>query len=263
MQFIELPNSSQFTRRPPGLTQRYRCLDEHDPYTVQAFSLGMTPQFVTTPVGVLYRQNVQVDEEAHKNFLVTATYVAGQRDVGQMTFSFDAMGATVHITQAREHIASYPAADLPSDPHKGAINVDQDGRPQGCDIVVPALRMTYTFRHPQGVVTEALAAVLANAAGHTNSAPWRGFAAGTLLFLGATGSDGSENEAEVAYHVAAERSETITMGAIMGIVKAGWHYVWAEFEADTDDGHPVTKAKRVHVERTYDPINFATHLGFS
>lgn len=258
----EIPNSTSFTRRPPGLTRRFRCLGEHDAYIAQSFALGSIPLFVSTPVGILYRQNVQVDEEAHKNYLVTATYAPGEKEVGSYTFSFDAMGATVHITQAREHIASYPSADLPSNPHKGAINVDQDGRPQGCDIIVPALRMTHTFRHPQGSVTEARAAVLANAAGHTNANAWHGFAAGTLLFLGATGSDGTDADAEVAYHIAAEKSETLTMGEISSIAKAGWHYVWAEFEADTDDGHAVTKAKRVHVERTYDPIDFATYLLF-
>lgn len=259
--FEEMPESRSFAAEPASYTTKWKADGEHDDATVQAYAIAATPTSVFTPVGQLFRQNVQVEPDGWGQYIVTVPYGPRKRNTGDYTWSFDTGGATVKIKAAKEHIASYPDD---GDWHKGAIGVKGDGEVEGVDIVIPALALTVTFNHPSGIVTLDYAKQLAAATGTTNSASFLGFDAGELLFLGASGSDGSEAAASVAFKLAASQNVTdLSFGDITSIVKQGHHVAWVEFEDGVDTGEAVRPPKRVHIERVYGESNFASVFGWS
>ncbi len=262
--FEETPASGQATTEPPTYTLIYKSVGEPSDFLVHQYALSLSPLTVARPTGVLYRKDVRCDPDGWNQYLVTVTYGRKEKNntpVGSYTFDFDTTGGVVKVKVAREHLASYPDD---GDWHKGVIGVKADGEAEGVDIVIPACKLTYNFRHPEGTVDEAFARAMSNATGYTNLNPFRDFPAGELLFMGAVGSDGSEAEATVGYQfVASANKDDLTMGEIAGIVKDGHAYAWAEIKDEIESGEAVRQAKRVHVERVYDPLDFASVFGWS
>lgn len=259
--FEETPDSRAFAAEPGSYTLKYKADGEHDDSLVQAYAIAATPSSVFTPIGQLFRQNVQVDPDGWSQYVVTVPYGKRQNAIGSLDFSFDTTGGTARVRCAKEHIASFPDDGTWND---GAIGRKPDGDVEGVDIIIPAMKLSYTFKHPTGVVDEAYARSLHNITGMTNSATFRGFAAGELLFFGATGSDGTNAEASVTYQLLASPNVTdLTFGSISSVVKQGWHVASVEFEEDVDTGEPVTKPKRVSVDRVYDAVSFADYFGWS
>lgn len=264
--FEETPESRGSSADTSSATKTlvYKAVGETNVSIVEAYAYTGTPATVTFSGGTLYRRGVAVDPDGWAQYLVTVTY--GKLDsssvaVGSSTFSFDTSGATINIKCAKAHVESYPDS---GNWHKGAINVKADGDVEGVEIVIPALKLTYTFNHPTGIVTESFARLLSSVTGMTNSATFRGFTAGELLFAGASGSDGTNAEASVSYTFVASSNETsLSIGGITGIAKAGHDYAWVEFEDDIDTGEPIRPPKRVHVERVYDSFAFASVFGWS
>lgn len=262
-QFEEVPQSRVWTTDPPGVTYRFKSSGEHNDAIVLAYVQTATPAVVYTALGALFRGNLQLDPDGHKQYIVTVPYGPRKRDTGSVTFRFDTTGATINIKAAKEHIASYPAGD-PADPHKGSIGVTKEGHVDGAEIVVPALKLTYSFKHPAGVIDESHARALAGVTGMVNANPFRGFEAGELLYIGSTGEDGSETEASVDYvFVASQNATGLTVGDITGIAKEGHHYLWIEFKNEVADGQPAVQPERVHIDRVYDPVDFASAFGWS
>lgn len=263
--FQETPDSRSESARPPSYTMQYRAVGEQNDYLVQSFALEATPVAIFRPAGKLYRQDIQTEPDGFENYLITVPYTPLQRDVASAHFSFDTTGATVTIKSAKQHVATFDnSGSVAGDWHKGAIGVQGDGQVEGADIVIPALKISYTYKHPQGNVSEAFARSLASVTGRTNANPWRSFPAGELLFIGATGSDGTDAEADVQYQfIGSSNATDLTIGDITNIVKAGHNYAWVEFEDEVQSGEPVRRPRRVHIERVYDTIDFATALGWS
>ena len=96
--------------------------------------------------------------------------------------SFDTTGGTQHITQALQETKYGTGAP----DQRGAIAVDDD-RVAGVDIVVPALQWTETYDVPHRYVSAAYIKSVAAVTGTTNSAAFRTFARGEVLFIGCTG----------------------------------------------------------------------------
>jgi hypothetical protein len=261
-QFNERPDSRAWTTDPPSVTYRYKATGQQDDGIVRAYALSATPLVIFADVGTLYRGNVQIEPDGHKQYLVSVPYGPRKRETGSSTFRFDTTGATINVKAAKQHIASYPSGGS-ANPHKGSIGVTKDGNVEGAEIVIPALKLIYTFKHPAGVINESHARALAGVTGMTNASPFRGFAAGELLYLGSTGEDGSETEASVEYVLVASANATISVGDITGIFKGGHHLLWIEFKNEVDGGKPAVQPERVHIERVYDPVDFASAFGWS
>lgn len=265
--FDEIPESRSGTVNPPTHQRRYRAVGEFDSSTVESAAVALTPAYVDLPHGRLFRQDVQIEEDGWSNYLITVPYGQLEREVGSFGFRFDTTGATVNIKAARKHISTYDdSGPLAGDFHKGAINVKEDGDVEGVDIVIPALRLTYTFKHPAGAVNESFARDMARITGRTNELEFRGFEPEELLFLGASGSDGSDADAEVAYEFIGEGEavgqDTISIGDIKDIVKKGHHILWVEFKDDVDNGNPIRPPWRVHIDQVYEPVNFEERFGW-
>lgn len=259
VRFDEKPNSGAQTTNPASITKLYTLCGFTDAAAAYSYAASMTAAVSIGAGQVLYRQNISVDPVGYDVWDVSVPYGTLDKTVGEYRFSFSTTGGTVTIRQAKEHVAVFPAGK-PN--NQGAIDV-QNGEAQGVEIVIPALKLTYTFRHPLGFVNEALAVKLARLTGRTNSAIWHGFKAGECLFLGASGSDGSTAEAEVQYEIAcSEELTSATVGAITGVNKKGWDISWSSFVDDEDGGKPVRIVDYISVERVYDSFDFAAQLGF-
>lgn len=266
-QFNESPSSrSSVDSDSASKTLVYVASGTTDDEYVKSFARAAIPGVITTVNGILYRGEIRVDPEGHSLWTVTAPFNRRKQQTGSYTWSFDTTGATVRITTAKQHVASFPADASNPDPHKGTIGVTKNGDIEGAEIVIPALKLQVQFRHPLAQVTLPYAKKLARLTGTTNTAPWLdgNFAAGELLFLGAQGSDGSESESDLTYNFAAsENAGGLTFGDIAGVVKKGHEYAWVEYEDSvTGGGEAGTKAKRVHVERVYGETNFGSEFGW-
>ena len=149
-QFNERPDSRAWTTDPPGVTYRYKASGEHDDGIVRAYALSATPLVIFADVGTLFRGNVQIDPDGHKQYVVSVPYGPRKRETGSSTFRFDTTGATINIKAAKEHIASYPSG-APTNPHKGAIGVTKDGMPNDGLHDSPGITLNMMLTDPKSV----------------------------------------------------------------------------------------------------------------
>lgn len=259
--FDERPESRQQTSE--SVTLEYVCYGTDDDQYVSSYALAATPAIYSTVFGTFYRQDIQIRPQSADLFYITVPYGPKKRENGSWTFDFDTTGGTVTIKNSKETVSSYGAGGNPFIPDfKQLIGVNGDDV-EGCEIIIPALRINVRFRHPYGVVTIAHAKALARLTGKVNSTPFLGFDAGEVLFIGASGSDGSEAEAEISYSFAcSENASGLSIGDIAGVAKKGHHYLWVSYKDDTDNGFPVKVPEFAYVEKVYGETNLALALGF-
>ncbi len=210
------------------------------------------------------RIRVEPVDSNHGLWEVTASYRTNEAQeppqVGDSSYAFDTTGGTQHITQSRQTIAGHGAPGIPAIPDfDEAIGVTEDGV-EGVDVTVPVFSYTETHFVPAASVTSAYVNTLFHLTGRVNASGFKGFAAGEMLFLGASGAKrSSEDFWEITYRFACSPNATgLSVGPITGIAKKGWEYLWALYE-DTED----TAAKRIvkrpvaaYVERVYEDGNF-------
>lgn len=264
--WTERKDSRRVEEESGAFELRYSATGSSDETFVFAYATSATPVVTFAAGKTMYRQNITLDPRGPSFFVVTSSYSPRKNEMGEYSFSFDTTGGTIVITQSYETLQSYKATgvagDIPN--HKGAIDV-QGNDVKGTTVVIPALKMTYRFKHPLGVVNESLARNLARATGKTNNDIWHGFRPGECLFLGATGEDGSDSPASVDYSIACSENVTgLTIGDIANVAKRGWDAIWvAYFEEKDDDANERTmRPKYAYVERVYREMNFAQTLGF-
>lgn len=178
--------------------------------------------------------------------------------------SFDTTGGTQHITQALSE-SRYGTGAVNQ---QNAIAVDDD-RVNGVDIVVPALQWTEQYDVPAAYVTAAYVKSVAGLTGTTNSAAFRTFAAGEVLFMGCTGSQEWDSERgdgpwNLSYRFVAlpnagsgQTLPAITVGSITGITKKGHDYMWVRYESSVDTSQLIKKPKAVYVNRVYREADFS------
>jgi len=174
------------------------------------------------------------------------------------TFSFDTTGGTQHITQSKQNISRTAASGSAPD-FKGAIGVTSNGV-EGVDITVPVYAFTYTYYLEPERVTQGFRAQIFNLTGKVNSGSFRGFAAGEVLFLGATGSVRRGEKWEITFRFAASQNRTnINVGGITVPSKKGWEYLWVRY-AEQEDENAKTLVQQpiaAYVERVYDEADFS------
>jgi len=216
----------------------------------------------------LVRQSVHVDENEPGCGIwhgrVTYGLYQLEPETGQSTYQFDTGGGSQHITQSINTVGSYVATGNAPD-YKGAIGVTKD-TVEGVDIQVPVFHWMETHYIPAYMVDQSYKIKLSNLTGTVNSLPFRGFAAGEVIFQGAAGNyREGQDDWEITYSFAASpNQQNITIGDITGIDKKGWEYLWARYE-DTEDATAkalVKKPTAVYVEQVY-PYSDFYELGIS
>lgn len=204
----------------------------------------------------------QLAEEACK-ILVTYKGTDGTLQQNEGTpFSFDTSGGTQTITQSLQTIGKYPAETAPD--LGGAINYD-DEQVNGVEIVQKVLNFTETGFFAAGTITTNFRKKLASMTGKTNSASWRGYDAGELLFRGVTGSGKTHLPCELTFSFSySENRSNFTVGDITVSNKKGWEYMWVRYgkKIDTSTGKPflVKRPIAVYVEKLFEEVSF-TELG--
>jgi hypothetical protein len=190
-----------------------------------------------------------------------APYDNSPPDTGDSTFSFDTGGGTQHITQSLSTVNSYAASGTPPD-FGGAVGVANDNV-EGVDITVPVYNFSETHYLAPATVDGAYKATLFSLTGKVNSDAFRGFSPGEVLFLGAAGTrrgTGSDDDWEIQYRFAASPNRTgLTVGAITGVEKKGWEYMWVRYADDVDDAAKalIKKPVAVYIEKVYDDAAFS------
>lgn len=226
---------------------------------------ALTAATATTYNG-LVRQSVHVEPEGPELWGGTVRYGPAQfggSPTGSSVTSFETGGGSVRITQSKETVSSHAPPGGTAPDHKGAIGVTESGV-EGVDVVTPVYQFAETHYKADADVDEAYRQAVASLTGKVNNAPFRGHAAGEVLFLGASGSkrtapDGSDDW-EITYRFAASKNATnLVVGDITVAAKAGWDYLWAQYRefADTGAGSLVRRPVAAYVERVYDEGDFA------
>jgi hypothetical protein len=173
------------------------------------------------------------------------------------SYTFDTSGGTQHITQSLQTMARYAKPGKIAPDLKGAIGFNNDSV-EGTDITVPVYQFTITHSIPAALVTFGYATTLFYLTGRVNNAPFKGFAAGEVLFLGASGSRRGLDAWEIAYKFAASPNATnLTVGDITGIEKKGWEYLWVRYADVEDEKVLIKQPESVYIERVYEYGNFA------
>jgi len=231
---------------------------EHEAYTALD-TCGLAPAIYQ---GIARREiNITTEhfvaENTDKNiFRATVNYyvVMAQAD---SVVNFDTSGGQQHITQ------SYGTSAYPSgSPNlQNAINYDGD-KVNGVDIVIPAMTFAEQVYKSLSVCNNTYRKTLASLTGKVNSATFRSYARGEVLFKGAAGQqvmiDGNQ-QWQITYTFAVSPNlSSFTVGNITVSEKLGWDYLWVLY-ADVVDGTSLVKRPaHVYVERIYDFANFSS-----
>lgn len=171
----------------------------------------------------------------------------------ESVFAFDTGGGTQHITQSLQTVGAYaPGGQVPPN-FKGAIGVTADSV-EGVDITVPVYQFFETHYIDDAYVTPAYKGTLFALTGRVNSTPFKGFAPGECLFLGASGSKRGSGDWEINYRFAASPNVAgLVVGDIVGISKKGFEYLWVRYQ-DAEDSAAKALVKRpvaAYVEQVY------------
>ncbi len=176
---------------------------------------------------------------------------------GESSFSFDTGGGTTHITQSLQTVAKYARPGNAPPDFQGAIGVHHDSV-EGTDITIPVYHFKETHYLPAVLVTSAYKATLFSLTGKVNAAPFKGFAAGEVLFLGASGSQRGTEDWELTFSFAASPNAVgLTVGDITGIEKKGWEYLWVRYQDAEDANVLVKQPAAVYVEQVYPYGDFS------
>jgi len=177
---------------------------------------------------------------------------------GESVLSFDTSGGQAHITQSLGTVAYAPFGQIPPDFH-GAIGVTENSV-EGVDIPYGGFNFSYTHYFDPALITNAYLLTLAALSYHVNNAPFKGFAAGEVLYLYATGSQRGQDQWEISYKFSASPNAVgLSIGNITGIAKGGHQYLWARYQdvEDTTAKRLVKRPIAAYVEQVYQYGNLA------
>lgn len=189
-----------------------------------------------------------------KAYVFTGEYSFEKLDTDEWTFSVTTSGGSIRVTNSFA-TSSFAAPSATAPDFDNAIEV-RDGKPQGIDRIIPAIRYTLTYRLERPIDIVAYAETAASITGTTNDAEYFGSQAGELLFLGMDGNFGNQINPELQFSWAKSKNATISIGDIASVAKKGHDYVWVLYEdEDTGtgaDAYVIQKPRAAYVERIYD-----------
>ena len=232
---------------------------------VALMALGLSPLITTGPLSNLYDglalKTLSRERNGPESWLFTGEYNQKEPEPGAYTISIDTSGGQVQQTYAYSE-AKYVATGETAPDMNGAIDV-QDKKPQGVQRIIPALKLTVNAKIKTANMTTvggvvAYARLISQLTGTVNNATMLSqFAAGELLFTGASGDIIAEEPRLQFTFLASKNATGLAIGDITGISKAGHDYLWFSFKKDKDSGTglPQTKPRAAYVNRIYQQAN--------
>ncbi len=173
---------------------------------------------------------------------------------------FEISASQQKVIRSRKTLGRYAANGQAAPDFKGLIGVTDQGVVEGVDLPVAESTFSETHYFPSALLTSSFIAFLSRAYGRVNSAPFRGFAAGEVQFIGASGSYRQGDEAvELSFRFAVSENESnIFVGNIGPIDKPGWAYLWVHYEDKIDETAKklVKRPLAVYVEQVFQEMNF-------
>jgi len=172
--------------------------------------------------------------------------------------SFDTGSATQHITQSIATKGIYPAG---AKNYYGAIEYDGE-QVKGVDIILPTFNWNETHHFSDNQLTSLFRNNLKTRVGCVNNAPFRGYAAAEVLFLGVSGTrNDKKSRWELNYKFSASPNRSnfeVGSGsyAITVKFKAGWDYMWVKYKKALDSKIVVQVPEAVYIERVYYATDF-------
>ncbi len=229
------------------------------------FNLGLDPLVTTGPIDNIFDDlglsSLSRERIADEVWDFTGQYKQREPEPGEYTVSIDTNGGQVMQTYAYAE-SKYVATGESAPGMNGAIDV-QDKKPQGVQRIIPALKITVRAKIKTANITTvggvmAYARLISELTGTVNNATAFGeFAAGELLFTGASGDIIAENPSLQFTFLASKNVTGLTIGSITGITKAGHDYIWFSFKDDKDasTGLLQSKPRAAYVNRIYGEAN--------
>jgi len=192
-------------------------------------------------------------ESGEGAYIFTCDYAFEFLETDEWSLAIGTGGGSIRVTSSFS-TDSYAQPGKTAPDFQNLIDV-QDGKPQGIDRVIPTTKLTLTYRLSRPADPLAFAALSTALTGTVNIAPFLGYAAGELLYLGGDGNFGNRSDPEIQFSWAASKNATISIGSIAGIAKAGHDYLWLIYEDEVTgmgvDRYKITKPTAVYVERIY------------
>ena len=175
------------------------------------------------------------------------------------SFAFDTGGGTMHRNQSLKTVLIVPN-DAPN--FNGAIEVDNEGNVNGIDVTMPVLNFTETHTMNGSRVTTAYKKSVAALTGTVNRSGFRGFAAGEVLFLGASGTKRSKKANapwEITFRFAVSPNQSgLSVGKLKIASKRGWDYLWVRYADKVSDNkrNIIKEPVAAYVEQVYPEGDF-------
>lgn len=183
----------------------------------------------------------------------------GDGDEETASFAFDTGGGTMHRNQSLKTVSRVPN-DAPD--FNGAIEVDNEGNVNGVDVTMPVLNFTETHTMAGSRVTTSYKKSVAALTGTVNRSSFRGFAAGEVLFLGASGTKRSRKASapwEITFRFAVSPNQSsLSVGKLKVSNKKGWDYLWVRYADKVSDNkkNVVKEPAAAYVEQVYPEGDF-------
>jgi hypothetical protein len=166
---------------------------------------------------------------------------------------WDTTGGQSRITTSLGTITRVARSGWTAPNYLGAINVRED-RVEGVDITVPVYNFGKSISLPAATVDATFRLNVYNLTGKVNSLSFLGFAAGEVLFLGATGRKRGRDKWRIDYRFAASpNAAALQVGGVSSftVAKAGWDYLWVRFDDSLDASRVIKIPTAAYVERVY------------
>lgn len=216
-----------------------------------------------TRVANLELKSIEISERIGQEvFKVLAVYEPMPYESGDLqepSFQFDTGGGTKHITQSLVTIGKFPAT---APDFGGAIEVDNEGNVNGVDVSMPVMNFSETHFFSPGRVSTGYKKRIAELTGKVNAGNFKGYAAGEVLFLGASGSRRGKRASdywEISFKFAVSPNVTnLKVGSLTITSKRGWDYLWVRYIDDVSADRKALIKKPVagYVEKVYEQANF-------
>lgn len=266
----------------PEITLRYGVFGESDYAAAIALVLAATP----ATYGNLVRQSFGLDPEGGGVWKAEIPYRMVERTLGAdgggaqdgenppeeqpeppsddqvlgPEYSGTTSGATIHITQsiATRHAIQAIGIANPVD-YKGAIGVTKDGV-TGVDIIGHTDEWQVTYRFEYGM-SPRYRRLLHELTGKINNAPFYGYQAGEVLFVGADWQVGQDRAASITYKFRCSKNVEGYDPApgVLGVVpeKRGHDYAWFAYAPSVDNNTLVEQPVQVNIEQVYEEGDFS------
>lgn len=243
--------------------QRYIVRGTDDEQAVLEAVASFAPQ---VHEGMLLRNGEPTIEQiGHELWEATYEYATAEEEtlgVDGPEVTFETGGQTLRITHALETVSSHKIGGDgdPIPDYKNAINLSgpkENRRVEGIDVPAGQLLLAVTIRPPRAFLTDAYVATCHALVGRMNAATFKGFARGSLLYLGGSGR-ASGQHAQITHQFSASpwyRGET---GLGFGTIeKLGWDYLDVIYDEAPSDGVMVYKPKHARVLRLFEFGDFS------